>query len=81
MLPLLLAGVLLEGCAPAPPEPAYRIGFSQCTMGDDWRRAMVAGMEKELGPHPNVHLTVLDAHNDSNMQGRQTALGRLPMCV
>ena len=71
MLPLLLAGVLLEGCAPAPSEPAYRIGFSQCTTGDDWRRAMLAGMEKELSFHPNVQFQMLDAHNDSELQRHQ----------
>lgn len=73
-LALLALLGLLASCSRPAKEPDYRIGFSQCTMGDDWRRAMVAGMEKELGPHPNVHLTVLDAHNDSNLQGRQIAL-------
>jgi signal transduction histidine kinase/DNA-binding response OmpR family regulator len=67
---LLLAG-LLAGCARPAPEPTYRIGFSQCTMGDDWRRAMLAGMEKELSFHPNVEFKVLDAHNDSDLQRQQ----------
>ncbi|GAB3875949.1 substrate-binding domain-containing protein [Hymenobacter segetis] len=64
-------GALLGGCAAAPPEPVYRIGFSQCTMGDDWRRAMLAGMEKELSFHPNVQFQVLDAHNNSELQRQQ----------
>ena len=66
-----LAFGLLAGCAPAPQEPEYRIGFSQCTNGDAWRRAMLAGMEKELSFHPNVQFQMLDAHNDSDLQRRQ----------
>jgi signal transduction histidine kinase/DNA-binding response OmpR family regulator len=65
---LLLAG--LAGCAPAAREPVYRIGFSQCTTGDAWRRAMLAGMEKELSAHPNVQFQMLDAHDDTELQRR-----------
>ena len=39
--------------------------------GDAWRRAMLAGMEKELSFHPNVRLQMLDARNDSDRQRRQ----------
>jgi signal transduction histidine kinase/AraC-like DNA-binding protein len=49
----------------------YRIGFSQCTTSDAWRRAMLAGMQKELGFYPNVQFRMLDAHNDSDLQRRQ----------
>ncbi|TVT39007.1 substrate-binding domain-containing protein [Hymenobacter setariae] len=61
----------LAGCAAAPQEPVYRIGFSQCTTSDAWRRAMLAGMQKELGFYPNVQFQMLDAHNDSDLQRRQ----------
>ncbi len=67
-VPILL---LMGSCARPVPERTYRIGFSQCTMGDDWRRAMLAGMEKELSFHPNVQFQMLDAHNDSDLQRRQ----------
>jgi len=60
----------LAGCAPAAREPVYRIGFSQCTTGDAWRRTMLAGMEKELSFHPNVQFQMLDAHNDTDLQRR-----------
>lgn len=62
---------LLAGCAPSPKEPVYRIGFSQCTTDDAWRRAMLAGMEKELSFHPNVKFQMLDARNNSELQRRQ----------
>ncbi|WP_317191589.1 hybrid sensor histidine kinase/response regulator transcription factor [Hymenobacter negativus] len=71
ILLLLQVGVLLGGCAAPPAEPVYRIGFSQCTMGDDWRRAMLAGMEKELSFHPNVQFQMLDARNNSELQRQQ----------
>jgi signal transduction histidine kinase/DNA-binding response OmpR family regulator len=65
---LVLAG--LAGCAPVARAPVYRIGFSQCTTGDAWRQAMLAGMEKELSFHPNVQFEMLDARNDTELQRR-----------
>ncbi|QKG56588.1 substrate-binding domain-containing protein [Hymenobacter sp. BRD128] len=65
---LLLAG--LASCAPAARAPVYRIGFAQCTNGDAWRQAMLAGMEKELSFHPNVQFQMLDARNDTDLQRR-----------
>ncbi|WBA41507.1 hybrid sensor histidine kinase/response regulator transcription factor [Hymenobacter canadensis] len=70
LLLLLLLG-LVAGCQSAAQEPVYRIGFSQCTTNDAWRRAMLAGMQKELSFHPNVQFQMLDAHNDSDLQRRQ----------
>jgi ABC-type sugar transport system substrate-binding protein len=49
----------------------YRIGFSQCTTSDAWRRAMLAGMQKELDFYPNVQFRMLGAHNDSDLQRQQ----------
>ena len=67
----LLLCLWVAGCAPAAPERVYRIGFSQCTTNDAWRRAMLAGMEKELSFHPNVRFQMLDAQNNSDLQQRQ----------
>ncbi|HEX8506009.1 MAG TPA: substrate-binding domain-containing protein, partial [Hymenobacter sp.] len=61
---LLLAG----GCASPTPPPSYRIGFSQCTNGDAWRQAMLAGMQKELSFHPEASFRMKDAHDDSKLQ-------------
>ena len=56
---------------PGPPEPTYRIGFSQCTAGDAWRLAMRVGLEKELSFHSDVQLEVLGAHFNMALQRRQ----------
>ncbi|RZK49628.1 MAG: hypothetical protein EOO59_16265, partial [Hymenobacter sp.] len=69
--PWLLALVLLASCTSPVSEPTYRIGFSQCTTSDAWRRAMLAGMAKELSFYPNVQFRMLDAHNNSDLQRQQ----------
>ncbi|RTQ50828.1 hypothetical protein EJV47_09425 [Hymenobacter gummosus] len=56
--------LLLAGCA-KPPARQYRIGFSQCTNGDAWRLAMVAGMKKELSFYPEVSFRIKDAKDNS----------------
>ncbi|UOR03709.1 substrate-binding domain-containing protein [Hymenobacter aerilatus] len=55
----------------AAPTPHYVIGFSQCTMNDAWRQAMLAGMYKELAFYPNVEFRLKDAHDNSALQQRQ----------
>ncbi|MCC3159147.1 substrate-binding domain-containing protein [Hymenobacter sp. 15J16-1T3B] len=66
---LLLSG--LAGCTPAAPVPRYRIGFSQCTNGDAWRQAMLAGMNKELSFYPEVSFRIKDAQYSSARQEQQ----------
>lgn len=61
----------LFGCTHSAPVPYYTIGFSQCTNGDAWRQAMLAGMRKELSFYPEVRFRMKDAHNDSRLQQRQ----------
>jgi signal transduction histidine kinase/DNA-binding response OmpR family regulator len=55
----------------ATPAPHYVIGFSQCTMNDAWRQAMLAGMKKELSFYPNVEFRLKDAHDNSTVQQQQ----------
>ncbi|WP_201983460.1 substrate-binding domain-containing protein [Hymenobacter rubidus] len=55
--------------AAAPPH--YRIGFSQCTNGDAWRLAMLAGMKKELSFYPEVSFRMKDARYSSALQKQQ----------
>jgi signal transduction histidine kinase/DNA-binding response OmpR family regulator len=62
----------LAGCsAAADKAPAYRIGFAQCSTVGPWRKAMLAGMERELSFHPEVQLQMLDAHDNSQRQRQQ----------
>ncbi|TGE08358.1 substrate-binding domain-containing protein [Hymenobacter fodinae] len=69
----LLCGLVLwlVGCSPSTPPPKYTIGFSQCTNGDAWRQAMLAGMQKELSFYPEVRFRIKDAHDDSRLQEKQ----------
>ncbi|QDA58950.1 substrate-binding domain-containing protein [Hymenobacter jejuensis] len=55
-------------CTTSPTPRTYRIGFSQCTNGDAWRQAMLAGMKKELSFYPQVSFRMKDAHDNSKLQ-------------
>lgn len=46
----------------------YLIGFSQCTMVDDWRETMVKQMRIELGIRPGLEMVMRDAGDDSQKQ-------------
>ncbi|WP_353719019.1 substrate-binding domain-containing protein [Dyadobacter sp. 676] len=61
---------LFAGCAEKQREN-YVIGFSQCTGDDEWRRAMLDGMERELAFHNNTKLIFKDAHANSAVQVKQ----------
>ncbi|MES2516684.1 MAG: substrate-binding domain-containing protein [Bacteroidota bacterium] len=49
----------------------FVIGFSQCTMGDSWRKTMVEGMERELAFHSNVQMKLVNANGNSVVQKAQ----------
>ncbi|MGV3602112.1 MAG: substrate-binding domain-containing protein [Dyadobacter fermentans] len=66
----LLLLTLFAGCA-GKQEDAYVIGFSQCTGDDEWRRAMLDGMQRELAFHNNTKLVFRDAHANSAVQVKQ----------
>ncbi|WP_201981153.1 substrate-binding domain-containing protein [Hymenobacter rubidus] len=67
----LLVALLLAGCAQPAKAPRYRIGFAQCSTNGPWRKAMLAGMERELSFHPEVRLQMLNSHDNSELQKRQ----------
>ncbi|HKK09580.1 MAG TPA: substrate-binding domain-containing protein, partial [Bacteroidales bacterium] len=46
----------------------YLIGFSQCTMVDDWRETMVKQMRIELGIRPELEMVMRDAADNSQKQ-------------
>jgi signal transduction histidine kinase/DNA-binding response OmpR family regulator len=51
-------------------EKKIVIGFSQCTMIDEWRKTMVEEMHREISFYRNYNITfiVKDAHDDNNQQ-------------
>lgn len=69
--PLLLLISLLAistSCNRAENNKRYKIGFSQCTGGDAWRRQMLVAMQGELIFHPEMELEYRDAENSSSQQ-------------
>ncbi len=69
---LLIAGLacFAWSCEQLEPQPTYRVGFSQCTMADAWRQAMVAEMELEASFYPEINLSLLDANRNTERQKR-----------
>ncbi|MBO2007671.1 substrate-binding domain-containing protein [Hymenobacter negativus] len=67
----VLVCLLIAGCAQPASHPHYRIGFAQCSTNGPWRKAMLAGMERELSFHPDVQLKMLNSHDNSELQKRQ----------
>jgi signal transduction histidine kinase/DNA-binding response OmpR family regulator len=59
---ILCLTVSLYACSGHKQEKKYRIGFSQCTFGDDWRQTMKKEVERELSFHPGIELIVKDAN-------------------
>lgn len=64
--------LLLSACTGGDkPEKKYRIGFSQCTGDDNWRRTMLAGMRRELAFHAGTQLLYRDAKDNNELQQKQ----------
>ena len=61
---------LLAACQSAQHKPV-RIGFSQRTMADNWRRTMLTSMQLELSFHPDIEFIVKDANGQSARQAAQ----------
>jgi signal transduction histidine kinase/AraC-like DNA-binding protein/ABC-type xylose transport system substrate-binding protein len=67
----LLTGLLLFGISCSSPEKKekkFRIGFSQCQGGDEWRKTMLAEMKRELAFYDNVEFIYRDAEARSQKQ-------------
>jgi len=58
----------INSCTQEKPDIKYRIGFSQCTGGDNWRKSMLESMYRELSFHPGAELIYKDAHDNSALQ-------------
>lgn len=64
----LIGCLLVSGCQSTPETRIYRIGFSQCTGGDEWRKTLLNDMKRELTFHPNYTLLYEDAGNSTTKQ-------------
>lgn len=65
---LVVVALTLTDCNRVQNSIKYRIGFSQCTGGDAWRRQMLVAMQGELAFHPELQLIYRDAENSSTKQ-------------
>jgi signal transduction histidine kinase/DNA-binding response OmpR family regulator len=63
----LLLQLILGGCG-AEEKRKFRVGFSQCTMFDDWRKAMVNEMSRELIFYDDIEFILKDAEGDNEKQ-------------
>ncbi|HEY9045086.1 MAG TPA: PAS domain S-box protein [Ohtaekwangia sp.] len=65
---MLCLVVSLFACQQKQDTHIYKIGFSQCTGGDAWRRQMLEAMYAELVFHPGYTLAYRDARNSTTQQ-------------
>ncbi|WP_163322746.1 hybrid sensor histidine kinase/response regulator transcription factor [Draconibacterium mangrovi] len=67
-LSILFLFVLLFSFFSLSSKEKYKIGFSQCTTGDDWRKSMHREMMIELAFFPDFELVIKDANDNSDQQ-------------
>ncbi len=67
---LTVAAMLLGSCVDSDSSRKRKIGFSQCTGGDAWRRQMLAAMKGEMLFHPDLELLYKDAVGNTEQQIR-----------
>ncbi|MGI8908785.1 MAG: substrate-binding domain-containing protein [Candidatus Sumerlaeaceae bacterium] len=66
-----------EEADPSKPAPkaaaksSYKIGMSQCNLGEPWRVQMNADIKKAAEAHPELQVTYKDAQNDTLKQRAQ----------
>ena len=60
--------ILLSSCQHRQNHIKYKIGFSQCTGLDAWRKQMLQSMHNELVFYPEMELLYRDAENSSEQQ-------------
>lgn len=74
--PIIFLGVilLLTGCLNLhKKEELVRIGFSQCTSDDDWRKTMNEEIMREVSFYPDYNIDIIfrDGKNNSKLQSQQ----------
>jgi ribose transport system substrate-binding protein len=73
------AGLIAGGCGKPAPKPAgaqaaksaWKIGMSQCNLGEPWRVQMNADIKKAADAHPELTVIFKDAQNDALTQRAQ----------
>jgi len=63
--------ILFNSCSNIVSEKKYRIGFSQCTGTENWKKATMEGMQRELSFHPGTVLLYRSAKDSSDLQVKQ----------
>ncbi|MCD9017148.1 hybrid sensor histidine kinase/response regulator transcription factor [Parachryseolinea silvisoli] len=73
LLLFLVCVVVLAACNRPERQAKFKIGFSQCTGGDAWRKQMLIAMKGELAFYPEFELEYLDGENSNEKQIRDIA--------
>jgi signal transduction histidine kinase/DNA-binding response OmpR family regulator/ABC-type xylose transport system substrate-binding protein len=68
---IALLGQLTGACTSTTKDKTYRIGFSQRTGADTWRKTMLESMNQELAFDPQIDFIVKDAGGQSARQVEQ----------
>jgi signal transduction histidine kinase/DNA-binding response OmpR family regulator len=68
---LIISVCFLSACKEDTIQVKYKIGFSQCTMSDSWRKNMQDGMARELSFYPEIRMTTTDAGGNNQKQIQQ----------
>jgi ribose transport system substrate-binding protein len=64
----LMAMAVVAGVAAADPAKVWRIGMSQCNLGEPWRVQMNADIKAAAAGHPELQVVYKDAQNDTLRQ-------------
>lgn len=71
----ILGAILLITCFSHCTSPkkvkTFKLGFSQCTGDDYWRKTQLEGMKRELSFHPGTTLLYKDAKDNTQLQIKQ----------
>ncbi|QJW90345.1 substrate-binding domain-containing protein [Spirosoma taeanense] len=68
---LAVCWLLITSCQSATENKSFRIGFSQRTGADTWRKTMLESMNQELSFNPEIDFIVKDAGGQSSRQVQQ----------
>ncbi len=68
---LIVFVFLINSCGNQNPKKKYIIGFSQCTGDNNWRKATLEGVKKEISFYPGTQLIYKSAGDNSDLQIKQ----------